>query len=265
MDADGNAETRFELVARLAGEAMEAENNLQNAILKAGGREFIREGDRWKPVEPVAEREVPLPQTYQLATLAGLVAYLKSDIDETKKAGAIVHVVSPTKVLVVGPPVGFKLQRPVFAAASFSDDAHPWAQPQELESFQVWLRARFVPTDDSANLLKALSGVKDGEVKNVVDTGLSQEVSIKVGVDLTDRALIKNPVMLRPYRTFREVAQPQSEFVVRMTGNANGLPRVTLHEADGGTWKLEAILKVVQWLDWALNKNDDPKPFVVIG
>lgn len=193
MNAEGNAETRFELVARLAGEAAEAENNLENAILKAGGREFIREGDRWKPVEPVAEREVPLPQTYQLNTLAGLVAYLKADIDKTKDAGAVVHVVSPT------------------------DDAHPWGQPQELENFQVWLRARFVPTTDSENLLKALSGVKDGEVKNVVDTGLSQEVSIKVGVDLTE------------------------------------------------TWKLEAILKVVQFLDWSLNKNEEPKPFVVIG
>lgn len=258
-------EAAIQKVADLATKAESATLALANATLAVAGKTYIREGVNWRAVEPLEEREVPLPQTYQLNTLAGFVEYLKSDIDKTKEAGAIVHVVSPTKVFVVGPPVGFKKQRPIFAAASFSDDAHPWGQPQELENFQVWLRARFVPTPDSENLIKALSGVKDGEVKNVVDTGLSQEVSIKVGVDLTDRALIKNPVMLQPYRTFREVAQPQSEFVVRMTGNANGLPKVTLHEADGGTWKLEAILKTVQFLDWALNRADSPKPFVVIG
>lgn len=219
----------------------------QNATLSFAGREYIRQGNEWKLVEPLVERLLPLPKPYMLSTLKGLIEYVKSNVDGTTEAKAIVHVASPTMVSVVGPTIGFQKQRPTYAIATFADDNHPFGNQLTLEHFMVWLRSRFVPTQDSEATIKALSGVKDGEVRNVVDTGLSQEISIKVGVDMTDRGQVKNPVLLQPYRTFREVEQPRSEFLIRLTSGEK-LPLVTLHEADGGTWKVEAILKIAAFL-----------------
>lgn len=62
----------------------------------------------------------------------------------------------------------------------------------------------------------------------------------------------KNPVMLKPYRTFREVDQPQSECIVRLTSNPSALPKVALYESDGGAWRLEAVSKIVAHLSEAL-------------
>ena len=41
---------------------------------------------------------------------------------------------------------------------------------------------------------------------------------------------------LRPYRTFKEIDQPESQFLLRLNENGN----IGLFEADGGMWKLEA-------------------------
>lgn len=58
-----------------------------------------------------------------------------------------------------------------------------------------------------------------------------------------------NPVYLAPYRTFREVTQPLSPFVLRMKqGREGGLPTVALFEADGGKWKLDAIAFIRDFL-----------------
>jgi hypothetical protein len=64
---------------------------------------------------------------------------------------------------------------------------------------------------------------------------------------MTDRGEVKNPVMLQPYRTFREVGQPQSEFLVRLQSGEK-LPTVAVFEADGGSWQVEAIQKIVRFL-----------------
>lgn len=235
-------------ISVLANRAANAEANLiTGQTLAFAGRNYLRNGAGWIEVEPLEERNLPMPPRYQLTTLSGLIDYLMSNVDNTTEAKAVVHVESPWSVQVVGPTVGFKKQRPVFAQVHLVEEGHPFGKYQQLENFMVWLRSRFIPTPDSENLIKALSGVKDGEVKTVVDTGLSQEVSIKVGVDMTDRGQIKNPVVLQPYRTFREIEQPTSEFLVRLQSGEK-LPVVALYEADGGTWQVSATRKIVEFL-----------------
>ena len=44
---------------------------------------------------------------------------------------------------------------------------------------------------------------------------------------------------------FREVEQPASFYVLRMTGETG---KVALFEGDGGAWKLNAIARVRDWL-----------------
>lgn len=196
-------------------------------------------------LDPEAKRPQPTVTPIALHTLRGLVGYLTAKVDPLS---GLIHVESPTRVSVIGPVFGHMKQRETFVTSEIVEDKHPFGQDQELENFAVWMRSRFVPTKDSEELLRVLSSVKDGAVKTAVDDGFSQEVSVKVGASLTETARPKNPVMLQPYRTFREVAQPMSEFVVRLKSNPGGLPRVAVYESDGGAWRLEAVAKIVEYL-----------------
>lgn len=49
---------------------------------------------------------------------------------------------------------------------------------------------------------------------------------------------------LQPYRTFLEVEQPASDFLLRL--DKEGRP--ALYEADGGAWKLEAKRNIAAYL-----------------
>jgi len=55
---------------------------------------------------------------------------------------------------------------------------------------------------------------------------------------------VKNPVTLTPYRTFREVAQPVSPFVLRFNEDA----QAALFTGDGSVWKLEAVGLIAEYL-----------------
>lgn len=53
-----------------------------------------------------------------------------------------------------------------------------------------------------------------------------------------------NPIALRPYRTFNEVEQPESEFIFRLHEGMT----VGLFEGDGGQWRNEAIWNIAEFL-----------------
>lgn len=64
---------------------------------------------------------------------------------------------------------------------------------------------------------------------------MRQSVSLKAQETVSPR------VKLAPFRTFREVAQPTSEFLIRLQkGSESAIPEIGLFEADGGEWKIDA-------------------------
>jgi len=65
---------------------------------------------------------------------------------------------------------------------------------------------------------------------------------------------VPNPVVLAPFRTFREIAQPESKFVFRMQQG----PRCALFEADGGAWRLEAMKRSKAYLEEELEGLEIP-------
>ena len=66
-------------------------------------------------------------------------------------------------------------------------------------------------------------------------------IVIRVKVDHADE--IKPRVMLRPFRTFLEVEQPESEFLLRVDPDEG----IGFFEADGGIWKLEAKKNIADY------------------
>ena len=100
----------------------------------------------------------------------------------------------------------------------------------------IELRSRFIPTDDSEYLLKLIARINNEQGVQSNDNGVSQTVVAKQGVSLLSTETVKPRLVLKPFRTFREVAQPESEFILRLDNEG----RVGLFEADGGIWKIEA-------------------------
>ena len=92
-----------------------------------------------------------------------------------------------------------------------------------------------------------MSSIKDETVRISGDDGFTQTVTARAGVALVEEVKVPNPVTLRPYRTFMEVEQPPSSFVLRLRSGDKS-PNVSLHEADGGQWKLEAIRAIKAFL-----------------
>ena len=65
---------------------------------------------------------------------------------------------------------------------------------------------------------------------------------------------------LKPFRTFLEVAQPESEFILRVNDKGN----IGLFEADGGVWKLEAKRNIAAYFEKELADFISDKKVIVM-
>ena len=94
-------------------------------------------------------------------------------------------------------------------------------------------------------LLDLLSRISKDSGVATTDNGVSQTVEARQGIALKATVQLRPRVPLRPFRTFQEVEQPESEFLLRMDEEGN----IGLFEADGGMWKLTARQTVKAFLE----------------
>ena len=65
-------------------------------------------------------------------------------------------------------------------------------------------------------------------------------------IDLQSNQAIRPIITLKPYRTFQEVEQPASQFLIRVSDRG-----ISFIEADGGMWKLKARETIKAYLEEA--------------
>jgi len=126
-------------------------------------------------------------------------------------------------------------------------------QKLDCESMMIALKSKFVQTPELLELVKLLGSITERNSAQVSDDGFSQNVVVRKGIALKDNKTINPIVKLKPYRTFAEIDQPESEFLLRLSDGAN----VALYEADGGAWKLEARKRIADYLREALSGQED--------
>lgn len=119
---------------------------------------------------------------------------------------------------------------------------------RELEAALIELRSLFIPNEGTAYLLDLLARMTTENSVSTQDNGVTQTVEAKQGVALKTTVEVKPRISIQPFRTFLEVAQPESEFLLRINEGCE----VGLFEADGGVWKLEAKRNVAAYLENAL-------------
>lgn len=186
------------------------------------------------------------PDMFRTATLSGLVEYLLADVDRLAAAHDkyIVSVESPTCVYVYSPMYGEEMKRDCIVSCRVELPNMRTDVFHDAEDFNVMLQTHVLQSPNRDLVLKFVGSLKDEQSNQTADDGFSQRVTIKTGVAAVGEVTVVNPVYLAPRRTFPEVTQPESPYVLRFK---EGL-RVALFATDTLTWRNEAIANIGEWL-----------------
>ena len=198
----------------------------------------------------------PKAKTLEMSTLTSLVDYIKGSID-TMAPNMIIEASSPTRVELYS-QLDNEREREYMVEVNANIPVFNFGEFQDKENFIIGMQAKFLDDSqtDKALVLKFAGTVEAKSVAQYGDDGVTQKASIKTGIASKSDALVPNPVILRPYRTFIEVEQPKSGFIFRMKEESryNDGVQCALFEADGGAWKNEAVRNIKEYLESELSE-----------
>lgn len=180
-------------------------------------------------------------EAIKVRSLTGLVDYVKSNFDTEREF--MIHVASPTAVYLYDSLNQDNDRRCYVKATALLPDI-TFDRYMQMESFIIQTQANFVQDEHTANLLKFVGSISEENSKETKDNGISQSVVAKVGVATVDEVNVPNPVFLKPFRTFVEIDQPQSSFILRIQAG----PQASLFKADGGAWEINAMHNIKEYL-----------------
>jgi hypothetical protein len=191
----------------------------------------------------------PTPSHLAVSRLTGLVDLLESGFESYPVADTLVHVVSHEMVDVISRASDRWGRRQTYVRASLQKAEREFTFNQYIpqENFIIALRSLFLQDSQLDDLVRIAGNLASGSEIRQQDDGFTQQATVKAGVIMVAERTILPRVMLTPFRTFREVKQPSSEYVFRVKGD-DKVNYCALFEADGGTWKLLAIDNIKEWL-----------------
>jgi hypothetical protein len=250
---DGSGVTAVAELARSAATATERVINIEGTHYSTA------------PLVHLPVMKAPEPSALTVQTLSGFADYVNGNRDELDLGSCVVHVVSPRRVELRSRLTGHAQQRFLYLRAEMSDrfaalGQFAFGKYLPAETMKIALLALFVPASDSqaANDLGTVLGLV-GRVRAVneseqADDGFTQHVTAKAGVHLVNTlpTAVPSRVELRPFRTFAEVPQPPSPYILRFKDAGDQGVLVALFEADGGAWENTAIEHVRDYLRQAI-------------
>lgn len=185
-----------------------------------------------------------LPAAVDFATLGGFVNFVEQDFSSDKY---LVHVASPTMVRLLGPLVGEDENLRAMPATATCKSAgmlgFRFDCYQPLEMLNIALQTCFAPGNgEIEELRKFCAAVRSTQETGVADDGVSQTVQARRGVAAVQTTAVKNPWLLAPYRTFSEIEQPLSPFVLRFADTDD--PEAALFQTGDLSWQVFAISDV---------------------
>lgn len=245
---------------------------LEYAVALAEGKEVVHEVNAkhyfdssrasLKELEPIRYAE-----TLKVNTLTGLVQFLKAKFDnpqpgmttEYDNEKLMIQVVSPVCVRVLS-RLDPDRRRECLVQANATLDKFDYGQFMDSERFNINILSLFMREKDAEAVLKCASSIRIEDSADLSDNGVTQNVTVKQGARV-DKAEVPSPAILKPYRTFLEVDQPESQFIFRLNEKGN----CALFEADGGLWKYEAMENVYNYLKEQLGDEIEQELIEIIS
>ncbi len=197
-------------------------------------------------VEEPEPKKIVKAEPFEVFSLAGLLDYIVANT-EGQFEGDVRHIVrvkSPTMVEVIAPQTGYWRERTLVAYCKAVVPDIEFGRYMDTDQFQIMVQTCFEESENRALVLQLAGSVRKEQNMQTADDGVSQKVTINAGVSTAADVIVKNPVTLIPFRTFREVYQPESPFVLRF--NEDG--KAALFTGDGSKWKLEAVNAIREYI-----------------
>lgn len=189
------------------------------------------------------------PRQITVSGLDSIVKLLRSELDVLDCQPVFIRVDGPREVSVLS-TYGEEFERDeLYRAKCDVPGFHEGFR--DYEQAIIELRSKFASGEGVDYLLDLLSRINKENGVTTQDNGVSQTVEARSGVQLKRVEQVKPRVQLRPYRTFLEVEQPESEFLLRLDEEGN----VGLFEADGGMWGLEAKRRIAAYFEEKLEEE----------
>lgn len=116
---------------------------------------------------------------------------------------------------------------------------------KDYDNAIIAFRSQFIENEGTEYILDILSRISDENSVSSEDNGMTQTVEARKGISLKTKERVNPRVKLCPYRTFLEVEQPESEFLLRLREGG----QIGLFEADGGMWRLAAKKNIKAYLE----------------
>lgn len=234
----------------------EAGQKLQEKMLpvlvedKFGQQYFVNGNGRVDEVNEWHDH-ITLPAPVNISTLVGLAEYVDKDPDGVLKdpnRRFIINVVSPKLVTLQSAITGYFKERETFVKCEADVPQLSFGTFMDTERFQVMLQSNFVPDANLDLVLKIAGSVKKEQNMQTADDGVSQRITVNAGVSTCADVVIKNPVILSPYRTFHEMTQPSSPFILRFDKDGNA----ALFTGGGSDWIVKAKQEIADYFTNAL-------------
>ena len=105
------------------------------------------------------------------------------------------------------------------------------------------MQTAFEQTKETAIILTVAGNVENKTIANYGDDGTSQKATISKGIAGKEDVIVPNPVILRPYRTFLEVEQPESKFIFRIKEGRDGTPMFK-HRGRRRSLEIQAVASI---------------------
>ena len=202
---------------------------------------------KWLPKPAVLPEDPPIPDAIEFLTLNGLIDYINENPENavpTDGTRLILQVFNERTVALLTQPSANHRERHEIARAQAHTPKITLDRYMDTDSFITELLSCYIETDARATLFNVVSGMVKEQSATVTDDGVGQNITVKSGVSTVSNLIFKNPVPLRPRRTFAEVQQPESMFTLRVNQDAEA----ALFESDGALWRIEAANNIRDYL-----------------
>lgn len=219
------------------------------AIQESGSANIIKIDDKEYTDRPVylQPKRNDMEPLY-IETLQGVVDYV-NDISDIDVGGSVfIKIHSPSLVEVYGYADADGQRNKLVECRYRERNDFSFGSYYEPETFNIALRTSFEPTPVRDEVLKFVSGLTADSSVKLADDGVSQQTVVKTGVQGLDRARVPQDIILYPFRTFPEIEQPLSHYIIRLRRRDDNVPQVALFTADNELWRPIAIQSIKGFL-----------------